>query len=95
MIDDLQVIREPERETPVVASAVGYGNYVVLAHRNGVATLYGHLAASLVKPGDSVVQGQPIGLEGSTGNSTGPHLHFEMRVSGQPVDPRPFLPPGP
>jgi len=79
----------------VVASAVGYGNYVVLAHRNGVATLYGHLAASLVKPGDSVVQGQPIGLEGSTGNSTGPHLHFEMRVSGQPVDPRPFLPPGP
>ena len=72
--------------------ATGYGNYVVVAHSNGLTTLYGHLAAELVKPGDPVVQGQPIGLEGSTGMSTGAHLHFEVRVNGQPMDPRPFLP---
>jgi murein DD-endopeptidase MepM/ murein hydrolase activator NlpD len=82
----------------VVAAAAtgttGYGNYVVLAHGDGMATLYGHLAAALVRSGQKVVQGQPIGLEGSTGNSTGPHVHFELRLNGQPVDPRPFLPAG-
>jgi murein DD-endopeptidase MepM/ murein hydrolase activator NlpD len=82
----------------VVATAAtgttGYGNYVVIAHADGLSTLYGHLAAALVKPGQQVVQGQPIGLEGSTGNSTGPHTHFELRVSGLPVDPTPFLPAG-
>jgi len=72
----------------------GYGNYVVIAHASGMATLYGHLAQSLVHVGQRVTQGQPIGLEGSTGNSTGPHLHFEARVNGQPVDPTPFLPSG-
>jgi murein DD-endopeptidase MepM/ murein hydrolase activator NlpD len=74
---------------------VGYGNYVVIAHTDGLATLYGHLALPLVKVGDKVKQGQPIGLEGSTGNSTGPHCHFELRVDGQFIDPTPFLPPGP
>lgn len=77
----------------VGSSAVGYGNYVVLAHRDGTATLYGHLARSLVSPGDKLLQGQPLGLEGSTGNSTGPHLHFEIRVDGKPVDPLGLLPP--
>lgn len=73
----------------------GYGNYVVLEHAGGLTTLYGHLSRALVKPGDQVQQGQPIGLEGSTGNSTGPHLHFELRIGGKPVDPAPYLPPGP
>ena len=73
----------------------GYGNYVVLEHQGGLTTLYGHLNRALVKVGDAVTQSQPIGLEGSTGNSTGPHLHFELRINNQPVDPMPYLPPGP
>lgn len=73
----------------------GYGNYVVIEHAGGLTTLYGHLAQPLVKRGDTVVQSQPIGLEGSTGNSTGAHVHFELRIDGKPVDPTPYLPPGP
>ena len=79
----------------VGSGTTGYGNYVVLEHNGGLQTLYGHLDKALVKVGDQVVQGQPIGLEGSTGNSTGPHLHFELRIDGKPVDPAPYLPPGP
>jgi len=78
----------------VGAGTTGYGNYVVVAHAGGLTTLYGHLSQAVVKVGDQVVQGQPIGLEGSTGNSTGPHLHFELRVGGIPVDPSLALPPG-
>jgi murein DD-endopeptidase MepM/ murein hydrolase activator NlpD len=72
----------------------GYGNYVVLAHAGGVTTLYGHLLAATVKQGDRIKQGQVIGLEGSTGNSTGPHVHFEVRINSQPVNPLSYLPPG-
>jgi murein DD-endopeptidase MepM/ murein hydrolase activator NlpD len=78
----------------VVAAAtgrIGYGNYVVVAHGHGVETLYGHLDGLGVAVGDSVVAGQVIGFEGSTGFSTGPHLHFEVRVNGNPVDPMPYL----
>ncbi len=78
----------------VGASTSGYGNFVVLGHRDGLVTLYGHLAQALVKPGEDVTQGEPIGLEGSTGYSTGPHLHFEVRLKDQPVDPAFYLPPG-
>jgi murein DD-endopeptidase MepM/ murein hydrolase activator NlpD len=67
---------------------------VILAHSGGLDTLYGHLATTLVSVGDRVIQGQPVGLEGSTGNSTGPHLHFELRINQAPVDPTPYLPPG-
>jgi murein DD-endopeptidase MepM/ murein hydrolase activator NlpD len=67
---------------------------VVLAHAGGFDTLYGHLSTALVKVGQVVSQGTPVGLEGSTGNSTGPHLHFELRVNQRPVDPTPYLPPG-
>jgi murein DD-endopeptidase MepM/ murein hydrolase activator NlpD len=80
----------------VVAAAtgrVGYGNYIVIAHGHGVETLYGHLDALVVEVGDSVVMGQVIGFEGSTGFSTGPHLHFEVRVDGQFVDPLVYLTP--
>jgi murein DD-endopeptidase MepM/ murein hydrolase activator NlpD len=73
-------------------STVGYGNHIIIAHAGGLFTLYGHLETMLVKVGDIVRAGQVIGLLGSTGNSTGPHCHFEVRISGQPVDPTPFLP---
>ncbi len=76
-------------------STVGYGNHVILAHADGLLTLYGHLNTIIVHPGDQVHQGQLIGLLGSTGNSTGPHLHFEVRVNGQPTNPLAFLPPLP
>ena len=79
----------------VGSSSSGYGNYVVIAHAGGLDTLYGHLSTALVKAGQLVTQGQPIGLEGSSGNSTGPHLHFELRIAQQPVNPAPYLPPGP
>jgi murein DD-endopeptidase MepM/ murein hydrolase activator NlpD len=72
---------------------VGYGNYVIVAHRNNFFSLYGHLLGFVVKAGDSVHQGQLIGYEGSTGNSTGPHVHFEYRYGGQPTNPMPYLPP--
>jgi murein DD-endopeptidase MepM/ murein hydrolase activator NlpD len=78
----------------VGASSNGYGRYVVIAHSGGLDTLYGHLSTTLVKVGQQVVQGQTIGLEGSTGNSTGPHLHFELRIKQQPIDPTPYLPSG-
>jgi murein DD-endopeptidase MepM/ murein hydrolase activator NlpD len=79
----------------VGTTSTGYGTYVVIAHSGGLDTLYGHLSAALVKVGQLVNQGQPIGLEGSTGNSTGPHLHFELRINQKPVDPAPYLPAGP
>jgi murein DD-endopeptidase MepM/ murein hydrolase activator NlpD len=72
---------------------VGYGNYVILAHRNNFFSLYGHMLGYVVKAGDLVHQGQLIGYEGSTGNSTGPHVHFEYRYGGNPTNPLPYLPP--
>jgi len=78
----------------VGSSSSGYGRYVVIAHSGGLDTLYGHLSTTLVKVGQMVNQGQTVGLEGSTGNSTGPHLHFELRIKQQPIDPTPYLPPG-
>ena len=79
----------------VGSTSNGYGTYVVIAHSGGLDTLYGHLSAALVKVGQLVNQGQPVGLEGSTGNSTGAHLPFELRINQKPVDPAPYLPPGP
>jgi len=73
-------------------TAVGYGNYVAIAHGGGIATLYAHLLDTNVRVGQFVVRGQVIGLEGSTGFSTGPHVHFELRVNDQVIDPMPYLP---
>lgn len=87
--------------TPVVAAAAGevihagpagtYGNLVTIRHRDGSETRYGHLSAVGVKVGDRIGAGAPIGAVGSTGRSTGPHLHFEVRHHGGAVDPRPYL----
>ena len=89
--------------SPIIAAAagivvaatpgdVGYGNHIIIAHAGGFLTLYGHLETMLVTPGTVVTAGELIGLMGSTGNSTGPHLHFEVRFNSQPIDPLPFLP---
>jgi murein DD-endopeptidase MepM/ murein hydrolase activator NlpD len=87
--------------TPVVASAAGtvivagwmggYGNLVVIDHGNGLATAYGHNTSVAVSYGQTVAQGQLISYSGSTGHSTGPHVHFEVRVNGAPVDPLGYL----
>lgn len=69
----------------------GYGNFTLIAHDNGVTSGYGHQQLILVKPGDVVRRGQLIGEVGSTGLSTGPHLHFEARVGGVPFNPRGWL----
>ena len=72
-------------------NAAGYGFCVVLDHGHGLTTLYAHLLETAVAAGDGVAAGRPIGLVGSTGSSTGPHLHFEVRAQGRPADPEPLL----
>jgi murein DD-endopeptidase MepM/ murein hydrolase activator NlpD len=90
--------------TPIVASAPGeviaagwnsggYGNLVKIRHPDGSVTFYAHNSRVLVRTGEEVAQGQQISEMGSTGRSTGPHLHFEVRPNGQnPVNPIAFLP---
>ena len=69
----------------------GYGKMVEIDHGNGLSTRYGHLSAIDVEVGHHVRSGQIIGRMGSTGRSTGPHLHYETRVGGEAVDPQRFL----
>ncbi|MGH2972906.1 MAG: murein hydrolase activator EnvC family protein [Gaiellaceae bacterium] len=88
--------------TPIHAAAAGtviycgweegYGNFVVIDHHNGLATAYGHQSRIAVSCNENVSQGQIIGYSGCTGYCTGPHLHFEVRVNGTPVDPLGYLP---
>lgn len=86
-------IKAAESGTVILAGWVsGYGNTVVIDHGDGVSTLYGHQSKIAVKSGDPVAKGQVIGYVGSTGNSTGPHLHFEVRVSGKVQNPLNYLP---
>ena len=73
-------------------STVGYGNMILIDHGNGYQTRYGHLSAFMVEAGDSVKKGQLIGRVGSTGNSTGPHLHFEVILRGVHRNPFSYLP---
>lgn len=87
--------------TPVYAAADGtvtmaqyygsYGKTIIIKHSDTYETLYGHLATYKVKPGDKVKKGDLIGTMGSTGRSTGPHLHYEIISNGEPIDPEPFL----
>jgi murein DD-endopeptidase MepM/ murein hydrolase activator NlpD len=88
--DGVVVLARPM--TDAEGMLVGYGNYVIIQHDTGLKTLYGHLMTIGVKEGDMVHRGQLIGLLGSTGNSTGPHTHFEVRIENSPVDPMQMLP---
>ncbi|MFN3630730.1 MAG: M23 family metallopeptidase, partial [Casimicrobiaceae bacterium] len=90
-----------ETGTPIVAAASGkvisaeqhpaYGKFIDIDHGNGLVTRYAHASELLVKEGDLVVRGQTIARVGSTGRSTGPHLHFEVRLNGAPQNPARFL----
>jgi murein DD-endopeptidase MepM/ murein hydrolase activator NlpD len=87
---------EPARATaPGVVTeaewAGGYGNMVEIDHGHGLATRFGHLARIAVRPGQRIAAGDVIGFAGSTGRSTGTHLHYETRIDGEPVDPQRFL----
>jgi murein DD-endopeptidase MepM/ murein hydrolase activator NlpD len=87
--------------TPIAAAAAGrvisagpeggYGNLIVVDNGNGVTTRYAHCSQIFARIGDAVSPGETIGAVGSTGNSTGPHLHFEVRVNDRPVDPAQLL----
>lgn len=89
------------RGTPIYATADGivgraqrlggYGNYVEIEHGNAIETRYGHMSSYVVMPGQMVRQGDIIGYVGSTGRSTGNHLHYEVRIDGAPVNPMPFV----
>lgn len=70
----------------------GYGNYVVVDHGDGYTSLYGHLQKATVKQGDKISAGQQVGVIGSTGNSSGPHLHLRVHKNGQSIDPRTVIP---
>jgi murein DD-endopeptidase MepM/ murein hydrolase activator NlpD len=88
--------------TPVIATAdgnviiagwlKGYGNVVYIDHGNGISTRYGHLSRIDVALGQPIKRGEQLGLVGSTGRSTGPHLHYEVRIDGQPTSPLKYLP---
>lgn len=82
-----KVVASAEGTVVFAGTKKGYGKTVIVEHRNGYRTLYGHLSSIRVKNGDKVAQGQKIALSGMTGRSTGPHLHFEVRRRGQPERP--------
>jgi len=89
-------VGEPVRATATGRVSVagryrGYGNMVEINHGNGLATRYGHLSVITVKIGQFVRIGEVVGKIGSTGRSTGPHLHYETRINGEAVDPQKFL----
>jgi murein DD-endopeptidase MepM/ murein hydrolase activator NlpD len=89
-------VGEPVRATAAGKVTVagwdgGYGKMVEIDHGNGLATRYGHLSEIDVKLGQTVRAGETIGRIGSTGRSTGPHLHYETRINGEPVDPQKYL----
>lgn len=82
-----RVVASAEGTVVFAGSKKGYGKTVIVEHRNGYRTLYGHLSKFQVKNGEKVKQGQKLALSGMTGRSTGPHLHFEVRRKGQPERP--------
>jgi murein DD-endopeptidase MepM/ murein hydrolase activator NlpD len=85
------VVAAADGEVIQSGAAGGYGNMVQIDHGNGISTIYGHNSRIIVNVGQSVRKGQVISYVGSTGKSTGPHLHYEVRVNGNAVDPIGFM----
>ena len=82
---------KPGTVVDVVHSNRGLGNYVIIDHGNGLSSVYGHMFSTQVQIGQAVNKDSVIGFEGSTGASTGPHVHLEVRVNGQPTDPLQYI----
>jgi len=85
------VVATADGEVVVSGPAGGYGNLVQINHGNGISTLYGHNSQLAVNVGQTVKKGQVIAYAGSTGKSTGPHVHYEVRVNNTPIDPTKYL----
>lgn len=81
----------PGRVIQAGQGATGYGLSVTIDHGDGVTTLYAHLQSVTVRAGDVVESGRQVGVQGQTGRASGPHLHYEVRINGRPVDPMPYL----
>jgi murein DD-endopeptidase MepM/ murein hydrolase activator NlpD len=91
-VDTGTTVRAAAAGTVIMAQWYGgYGNYVLIDHGGGISTGYGHLSSIYVSVGQHVGRGDPIAASGNTGASTGPHLHFEVRKDGKPIDPSPWL----
>lgn len=86
--DDISPFKKGVVITADSSVSTGWGKHVIVDHGNNITSLYGHMSGVNVKVGQRVTPGDTIGWEGSTGNSTGPHVHFEIRKNGAPVDPR-------
>jgi murein DD-endopeptidase MepM/ murein hydrolase activator NlpD len=90
------IVLAPGAGTVIKAGRTGgYGNMIEIDHGNGITTRYGHLSRIDVQVGDKITRGQQLGAIGTTGRSTGPHLHFEVRFNDEALNPRRFLPPEP
>jgi murein DD-endopeptidase MepM/ murein hydrolase activator NlpD len=86
------VIAAASGTVTIACAQNGYGNVVYIDHGNGLTTRYGHLSQIDVTVGQAITRGETLGRVGSTGRSTGPHLHYEVRINNQPVNPRQYLP---
>jgi hypothetical protein len=89
--DGAPVLAPADGVVTFVGNRGGYGNMIIVEHGNGYSTVYGHLSKFIVKAGERIKRGTNLGAVGNTGRSTGPHLHYEVRVNGIPVNPRLFL----
>lgn len=89
---DTAVVAAADGHVRFTGAQRGFGEMIVLFHLEGIETAYAHLNSITVNPGQQVLQGQLIGRVGRSGNATGPHLHYEVREDGQPINPVLFLP---
>jgi murein DD-endopeptidase MepM/ murein hydrolase activator NlpD len=82
---------KPGRVIQVIHSNAGFGNHVIIDHGGGLTSLYGHMYSTSAQVGQQVDSSSILGYEGTTGASSGPHVHFEIRLNGQPVNPHNYV----